>query len=193
MPRKIVGLVLAAGRSERAPFPKALGILDGETLVERAIGTLDAAGVGTVIVVVAAPHGDRIRQLTSVEAVENPAPERGMLSSLAVGMRAALAHSPDLVVFGLVDHPHVRPETVRRLCEVVADGDGARPKHDGRTGHPVIVRREVAEALANADLALTARDVLVRFRIADVEVDDPAVLEDLDTGTELAQARVLPQ
>jgi CTP:molybdopterin cytidylyltransferase MocA len=193
MSRKIVGLVLAAGRSERASFPKALGILDGETLVERAIRTLGAAGVAKVIVVVAAPHGDRIRQLTSVDSVENPEPERGMLSSLSLGMRAALVHLPELVVFGLVDHPHVRPETIRRLCELAADSDGARPKLGERTGHPVVVTREVAEALANADLALTARDVLGRFRIADVEVEDPAVLEDLDTGAELAQAGVLPQ
>lgn len=194
MPRKIVGLVLAAGQSARAPFPKALGLLEGETLVARSVRTFTEAGVVDVVVVVAAPHAEHIRvAIAGVECVTNPEPERGMLSSLAVGIRSALAHAPDAILFGLVDHPHVRVDTVLRLLDALGDADGVRPKHAGATGHPVIVTRGVAEALLAAELSLTARDVLARHRIVDVEVDDPAVLEDLDTEAELACADVKSQ
>jgi CTP:molybdopterin cytidylyltransferase MocA len=188
--RSFVGIVLAGGRSERASFVKALGRIDGEPLVLRAVRTLKDAGAAHVIVVVAPPHDAAILPvLEQVEVAPNPQPELGMASSLRVGMRAALAHSPDVVVFSLIDHPRVGASTVKRLIEATVAG-AVRPKHGATTGHPVAVSRQVAEALAAMSPDRTARDVLERFPLLDLEVDDPGVIDDLDTAEELAAARV---
>lgn len=192
--RSIVGVVLAGGCSERATFVKALGHIDGEPLVLRAVRTLREAGANSVIVVLAPPHAEAILPvLRDVEVATNREPELGMLSSLSVGMRAAIAHAPDVVVFSLIDHPRVLPSTVARLIEATGSARAVRPKLGEKSGHPVSVTREVAEALAGASLEESARDVLARFGVLDLEVDDPGVLDDLDTATELEDARVKRQ
>ncbi|MCA9640352.1 MAG: NTP transferase domain-containing protein, partial [Myxococcales bacterium] len=50
--RPVLGLVLAAGASRRTGFPKALAVLDGETLLQRACAALRNGGCAAVYVVV---------------------------------------------------------------------------------------------------------------------------------------------
>ena len=133
---RITGIVLAAGRSERAGFPKALAVLDGRTFVERIRDALLEGGVSDVIVVVGAPHGDRVASVAGCACAENPDPERGMLSSVQAGIEAArrLAPPPSALVLALVDHPRIAPRTVQTLLETWRSGaaEVVRPRHRGR-------------------------------------------------------------
>jgi CTP:molybdopterin cytidylyltransferase MocA len=184
---RAVGVVLAAGKSERAGFPKALAEIDGETLIARAVRNLADAGVGDVVVVLGPPHGAAIaRALGGVAHAENPAPERGMLSSLAVGLRAAFDAWPEaeVALFSLVDHPRVRPATVAELLATWSQKrvPALRPTHAGHGGHPVVLSRATAERLLAASHERTIRDVIVDAGgLADHEVDDAGVSEDADT------------
>ncbi len=195
-PGSVLGLVLAAGRSSRTGFPKALGLIDGESLVGRAVRLLREAGVARVVVVVAPPHEEAIRAaLGDALLARNPAPERGMLSSVQVGLRAGLAALPNAtaVVVALVDHPRVRPSTVAALIAARAEDDApsVRPHHAGRGGHPVVLARRVAEAVLDAEPGATLRDLLeAAGGPRDVQVEDPSVLEDLDTPEALERAGV---
>jgi len=181
----IFGIVLTAGRSSRLGFPKALAQLDGETFVARAVRALREGGADPICVVVAPPHGSAIEAaLEGVTFAHNPEPERGMLSSLQVGLAVALRHADlDAVLFSLVDHPRVRPETIRRLAALPLSG-ARRPVYSGRGGHPVAISAVLARELASAPPTATIRELLVG-QFADVIVDDPGVVEDIDTPRDL--------
>lgn len=176
------GVILAAGRSARAGCVKALAELEGETWLARAVRAQREGGVSRVLVVVAEPHGAAIARALpeGVAMVRNPVPERGMLGSLQVALAALDA---DRVVVSLIDHPRVRASTVRalltslELTRVLV----ARPRFEGRRGHPYAIAGDALRALREAPPDRTARDVLRELVPAlDVDVDDPAVLDDLD-------------
>lgn len=177
------GLILAAGRSARAGGVKALATLEGETWLARAVRAQREGGVARIVVVVADPHAGAIARAApgGVELVHNPAPERGMLGSLQVGLAAL--EGAERVVVSLIDHPRVRPSTVRALLASL-DVQGAlvaRPRFAGRRGHPYAVAGDALRALREAPPHRSARDVLRELVPAlDVDVGDPAVLEDLD-------------
>lgn len=193
---KIVGIVLAAGASERAGFPKALATLDGETFVARMVRTLRGSGCDEVLTIVGAPHADAI-SLASADAriVPNATPELGMLSSLRAGLTVALADDCDAAVIALVDHPRVRVATVLTLVDAWRTSGAlrVRPVHAGRAGHPYVLSRAAFERVLSADAALTTRDVLAMLGAPlDVEVDDAGVLEDLDTAAAILAATGKP-
>ncbi len=191
----IAGVVLAAGASTRAGYAKALATIDGEPLVARIARTLADAGCGPVVVVVGPPHAARVRTAVSgVSFAENPAPERGMLSSLRVAL-GSLAPDVEALVVALVDHPRVRASTVAALTRAwtAERAHVVRPTLAGRRGHPYLVDRALFAALIAAPDSEGARPVLrAASPTVDVPVDDPGILDDLDTSEGLARAGVLP-
>jgi CTP:molybdopterin cytidylyltransferase MocA len=188
----IVGIVLAAGRSSRFGSPKALAVLEGETLAALAVRTLSTGGCDSVVVVVGPPHEAALRAaLTGVELARNSEPERGMLSSLQVGLaRVSPMATPTAVVFSLVDHPRVRPDTVARLIAEwrSVPERSVRPLHAGRGGHPVVLGPSALAAVTAAEPGATLRDVVrAAGGFMDVAVDDPGVLHDVDLPEDLAR------
>lgn len=190
IPGVIPGIILAAGASSRMGRPKALLPLpDGELFLLRIAGTLRRAGLDRVIAVVgtdeaairAAVHP---RGEPGLRLVANPAPARGQLSSLVVGLDA-LAPDDDAVLVTIVDLPLVSVDTVRRVIAGWRPTRApiARPAHENRHGHPVVFAAELFEELRRADPALGARAVLERHRprIVDVPIDDPGAYDDIDT------------
>lgn len=184
----IGGVVLAAGASRRAGEIKALAMIEGEPFVARAIRVLREGGCDEVVVVLGPPHADAIAAaIGDATRVDNPAPERGMLSSL----RCGLSDRWDAALVALVDHPRVDASTVQKLIEVWREGDAevVRPRHGSTTGHPYLVARSVFEALREGDDAIGARAILAARRRVDVEVEDPFVHDDVDTAEDLAAIR----
>ncbi len=189
---RVIGVVLAAGESKRAQAPKALFELDDDTLVERAIGTLLRAGVGEVCLVVGPPHADAIRAVVAgVTWLDNPDPSRGMFSSVQIAATYALAQADvSGLVLSLLDHPRVKPDTVRALVAGGKDGaDAARPVRRGQRGHPIFLSRAALEAISKAGPGERLSDIIRELpTLLDVEVNDEGVLDDLDTAVELLQA-----
>jgi molybdenum cofactor cytidylyltransferase len=183
----IAALILAAGASRRMGAPKALLLIDGESFIDRLIGAF--APHCSKVVVVLGHHGHTIRnaarRASQVDFVWNPDPERGQLSSLQCGLRAAPPEAA-AVMFTPVDYPRIRPATVATLAGALAnagpDVSVVVPTHSGKHGHPASVRRElIGEFLALPPTAI-ARDVIHRH-IANtlyLEVDDPGILHDID-------------
>lgn len=186
-----VGVILAAGESRRASGPKALFELDNDTLIERAVGTLLRGGTGEVCVVVGPPHAEAIRaQVTGVTWIDNPDPKRGMFSSVQVAAQYALS-LPNCsgIVLSLLDHPRVQPSSVCALLSAeTKNADAARPVHQGQHGHPIYLARSALKGIAKASVDERLSDLIRELpALADVEVDDPGVLDDLDTAIELLQ------
>jgi CTP:molybdopterin cytidylyltransferase MocA len=189
--RGIAAVILAAGAGRRlGGVAKALLPHPAGSYLAAVAATAREVGLVDAVVVVGAPFGEEVaahaRQL-GLRVRGNPAPERGMASSVALGF-AAIAGGPAAAAWlWPVDHPSVRAATLRRLIEAleeaaVGGAEVARPRFRGIGGHPPLIARGVWPALAAcADQADGARGVLRAARVIAVEVDDPAVIHDVDT------------
>ena len=181
------GLILSAGESRRMGTPKALLPFAGETFLDRLVGLL-AERCDPVIVVLGAGAAEiEARASRMVRFVHNANYRRGQTSSMQCGLRAVPAEA-DGVLFTLVDHPAVAPETIAALLAPAGEGEAAGrplvrvPRYRGRRGHPVWFSRElIPEFLALPDGA-AARDVVHAHaeRTGFLDLDDPGIVADID-------------
>jgi CTP:molybdopterin cytidylyltransferase MocA len=139
-PRRVAGVVLAAGAGVRFGGPKAVVRLDGERLVDRAVRTLRDGGCTPVLVV----EGAAPLAPVDGELVTNAEWAQGMGSSLRAALAALEQRSDaDAAVLLLVDTPWVAAEAVRRVADAYrASGSCAvQAGYDGMPGHPVLLDR----------------------------------------------------
>ncbi len=189
MPAMVPGIVLAAGASSRMGRPK--GLLPcgegGLTFVASVLLALREGGVDDVLVVGRA--GDDALRL-EVEThdgrfVENPRPDDGQLSSLVAGLNVADHPGVRGVLVTPVDVPMISGRTVAALMSAfnASSPPVVRAVHGGRHGHPVIFSRSVFGELRRADASVGAKAVVHAHAdgAIDVEVDDAAVVIDVDT------------
>lgn len=193
---KIAGAVLAAGLSTRMGRPKALLAVDEHTtFLTRLVATLLSARVDDVFVVIRSGDDFVQRELevrgssAHVEVVSNPFADTGQLSSVQAAVSAARERDVDGLLIVPVDVPLVTESTVRRLLQTFESSGAAvvRASHGGRHGHPVIFARALFDELMRADPAVGARAVVRAHAPIDVEVDDPAEIEDVDTPEDYAR------
>jgi molybdenum cofactor cytidylyltransferase len=145
-------VVLAAGASVRMGAPKLLLALDGETLLERAVGRAAAAGAEQVVVVVPRDAADMRALLAplGVTVVEPLGDSTAMSASLHAGI-GALKPEVTSAVIVLADMIDVSTEMVRQV--VAAARQPGAPlvvsRYRGIQAPPLAVpRRYFAEVLA---------------------------------------------
>lgn len=153
----VTGLVLAAGAGTRFGQPKAGVLVDGERLVDRAVRTLRAGGVDEVLVVCREPLG------TDAEELVNPEPERGLRSSLEVGVDEAVRRGAEAVCVVLVDMPGLTSEGVRATVGGWRGDRVALASYAGKGGHPTVM----STVLWRAALALAGPDEGARKFLAE--------------------------
>lgn len=108
----ILGVVLAGGRSTRFGSDKALAVVDGQTLIERAVEQL-AHWCGAVVVAG--------RPAAPAPTVQDwPAPGMGPLGGLAAALRHAQAHGFDTVLSVGVDSLGLPPDLPALLAPAPA-------------------------------------------------------------------------
>lgn len=126
---RVIAIVLAAGTSSRLGRPKQALLVDGETLLDRAVRIAREAA-GEVLV---------------VDRTNNPGADEGIASSIRVGVEAAGADARILVT--LCDQPRVTAEHLRALIAV--DAPIVATGYSGIAGVPAIFApRFVPELLA---------------------------------------------
>lgn len=185
----IAAVVPAAGRGERFGGAKLLAGVGGVPLLDRTITSLLDGGAAFVIVVQADGADLSAAAMLSDERVGvviNTDPARGMFSSIQVGLAAAGAADPVLVLPG--DMPFVQGATVARVA-----GESRRtsqivvPTYDGRRGHPVAIPGRLRQLLIGADPTTTLKIALAASgdTAMEIAVDDPGVLRDVDVRGDL--------
>ncbi len=192
-------LVLAGGASTRMGSPKALlPTPEGQPFIVRIIVTLVEAGLARAIVVTGLHHELIVDACAShpvaarvAQCVRNPDPARGQLSSLLVGMDAAVGPPTQGLLVTLVDVPMVSAGTVRQLLDVWERTRApiVRPVIGSAHGHPVIFDRQVFAALRATPLDVGAKGVIRAYtdRIENVDVTDTGCLADIDTPDDYAR------
>jgi len=186
----VIAVILAAGRGVRlGGVAKALLAIEGESFLARIARTLAAAGAGDALVVVGPPHGDAVAAEAArlgMPVAHNPAPERGMASSVAIGFEAIAGHEAALL--WPVDVARVAPATVSQVVAAAGADLIVIPTWQGRGGHPSAFGRAVwpelvaCPALPTGALSVVHRDPA---RVRRIPVDDPGVLADVDRPGDL--------
>ncbi|MCR9163858.1 MAG: NTP transferase domain-containing protein [Nannocystaceae bacterium] len=183
-------MILAAGASTRMGRPKALIEWQGRPFFMHCAQRAAAAGCSPRVVVWGATA---LPERSDVVLVENPRWQDGPLSSLQRGLEAVLPGEPSGVLVMTVDRPHVRPPTLEALLEAHAKHPEVlvQPRLGETSGHPLLYPVGIAAQLLALEPTGTVRTVLhspqVRGRRVRVAVDDPAVLDNLDSPGALAR------
>ena len=195
-------VILAAGRSARMGRPKLLLAWGKTTVLGHLIKQWQALRAKQIAVVCA--PGNRAVQteldrlgFPARDRIVNPAPERGMFSSIQCaarwpGWRARLTHWA--IVLG--DQPHLRRQTLRQLLDSSAAHPArvCQPARGGHGRHPVLLPKSVFRQLAGsrartlkAFLSLRPRRVVLHG------LDDPGLDLDIDRPEDYEQAVLLAQ
>jgi molybdenum cofactor cytidylyltransferase len=151
---RVAAVIIAAGTSSRLGQPKQLLVLEGETLLQRAIRIAHEAGARPVLVVLGA-HRDEIEarvDFAGSNIVVNPNWEEGMASSIRTGVEA-LAEEPGCsgVLLSICDQPRVTPEHLGRMIDAFRQSETSAiaSVYAGKRGIPAIFPRHTfAELLA---------------------------------------------
>jgi len=190
----VAGIVLAAGRSSRmAPHNKLL-VPDraGRPMVARVVDNLLSSAARPVIVVTG-HRAEEVRTALAgrpVQVVHAPDYADGLSASLRAGITAVPATaSAALVCLG--DMPLVTGRMIERLIEAYDPDEGRSivvPTCRGKIGNPVLWDRRFFPDIAGLVGDVGARALLERHGeyMAQVELDDDAVLRDFDTVESLA-------
>ncbi len=187
MATRAAGLILAGGAGVRFGGPKAFATLpDGRTFLAACAEAL--AGGGASPIAATLPPGSAVHDPHALLAVPLAAPGLPMFESIRAGLGPLLACPGwNTVIVLPVDHPLVRPDTVRALAG--AGGAAAIPSFRGKHGHPVVLARAVATTIASGERpGPTLREVLHDVRVVVVDVDDPGVTANCNTPEALAAA-----
>jgi len=189
-----IGLILAGGLSRRMGRDKAVLVLRGRTLLERAVDLVRAAGGEPVVVGRRRPAG-QVAGARQVDEAEGPDGERGPLAALRCGLelaggRPALALACDLPLLPL--------DLIGFLMREIRDHDAVVPRCGGllhvlSAAYAPSCLGAIARHLARGDLSLHGFLDEVRLRIVDEEeleaYGGPGILLNVNTREDLERAR----
>jgi molybdenum cofactor cytidylyltransferase len=195
---RIGALLLAAGQSRRMGGPnKLLAEIDGVPMVARVARRLLASRARPIVAVLGnrADEVDGALGRLPVERVRNPDFAAGLSTSLKCGL-AALPADLDGVLVCLGDMPLVSGRHLDRLIAAFNPLEGRAivvPTRRGKRGNPVLWAKRFFSEMAQIAGDVGARHLIGEHAelVAEVEMDDDAILVDIDTPEALAtvQAR----
>jgi CTP:molybdopterin cytidylyltransferase MocA len=177
---KIVPIILAAGSSERLPFPKPLAMFDKKTAL--AIALENCAGLERPLIVLGCDAAAVRYAIPRAARVVNRGWRRGQISSLRRALKQVPAGASFLIY--PVDHPLLKRKIIQQLVQAFrtrgASQEIAVPQHGRVFGHPVIVSSKLRGEFFKSK---TAREVIYRLpaRVRAVELHTRTIFADFDT------------
>jgi len=190
---RVAVVVLAACCSARMPDVNKLALeLDGVALVARVVDAA-LASTATDVVVVTGSEAEAVSSalgVRTVRIVHNPDYAEGMGTSIAAGV-AALPEDTTCALICLGDLPRLRADHFDAVIHAFDPLQGQTlcvPVHKGRRGHPVLFGAYHFDALRALSADTGARHILETHAdaVREVEVDDAAVNQDIDTPEDWA-------
>lgn len=201
----IAAILLAAGQSKRMGQPK-MPLPWGETTVlGQVIATLQGAGADRMVIVTGGAR-EAVEALVARYAPAFPGSlstvfnaryaSGGMLSSVQAGLlELAEAGNPsaEAALIATGDQPQVQERSVRLVIQEYLHSRASIvvPSFQMRRGHPWLVARAHWQEILRMGPPDSLRSFLNRHadEICYVEVEDPGVLQDLDTPEDYLKSR----
>jgi CTP:molybdopterin cytidylyltransferase MocA len=193
-----VAVALAAGAGKRMGGKAKASLLlpDGRTFMAAVAASARAGGCPRVVAVVGRPHEHETRAAALAagvtEIVENPDPDRGMTSSLAVALDRLDPSTVDVALAWPVDHALVCANTVVDILHAAGRDLIVVPTSSGgRGGHPTAFGASLWPELRDATALPDGARAVVRAdpaRVVRVATADPGAFFDIDTPDDLAKA-----
>ena len=185
--KRVAGLILAAGKSQRMGSPKALLRIYGRTFLEHIASEAKKSNLTEVKIVLGSQAELILERLPQLRAnvVINPEYEQGQLSSLIRGLKALEGYSIDGLMLFLVDHPFVDRHLINELLDWFSSHNNPLviPTFKKKRGHPIIFAHELFPELINAPVDAGAVIVVRKYqdKILHVETGQAGILLDIDT------------
>jgi molybdenum cofactor cytidylyltransferase len=176
--------LLAAGESRRwGADNKLLAPVDGKPMVRHTAEAILRSAVRPVLVVTGHEATDIQAALAGLKLFFHHAPDfaNGMSASLKAGV-AAVPGACTAVLICLGDMPFVRADTFDRLADAHAGQTALFPTYQGKRGNPVLLARSLFADIMRLTGDQGARAILksIPERVAELAVDDPGILRDVD-------------
>lgn len=189
MPEALCVIVLAAGQGrryrERSDEDKLLAgstpAADAPPILAETLGAL--AGIGERLLLVTRQDNHALlawleREAGAFDAQVLAVRSEGLGHSLA----QAVTHCPTdrgwLVALG--DMPYLRRDTIERIADAIQPQRLVVPVYQGQRGHPRGIGAGFGEVLRTLNGERGAQALFAGPSVIEVEVDDPAVLQDVD-------------
>lgn len=189
MHKDLVVLILASGAGRRFGGPKQLALIDGESMLVRAINT--CLQLTETVIVVTGAHREAVESAIDhkpIQTVYNADWEEGMGSSIRAGVhfiRNTLS-KPNKLLVTLADTPHIEPRDYGRLLSVSADHPDScvAAEYSKTRGVPAIFPDTFWGMLSKLEGDRGARDIL-RQHESVVGVPMANASRDIDTPDDL--------
>ena len=164
----------------------------GKTVIEHIVTQVLQCGVDGITVVLGHDAGEIAAKLTPlpVQRVVNDDYAGGMITSVRHGLETVPPETgAALIVLG--DQPDITPAVVDQLIEGFRRaGKGiVVPLFEGRRGHPILVSTNYRDAVMTRYEDTGLRGLLVDNPedVAEISVDHPGILLDMDTPKDYAR------
>ena len=192
---RVAALVLAAGQARRMGANKLIQEVAGKPLVRHAVEAALASQAAPVILVTGHQREAVEEALEGLDllSVHNRSFAGGLSTSLKRGL-AALPPDIEAAVVLLGDMPRIGPQVIDRLIAGFNPLEGRAiclPTYRGKRGNPVLLGRQFFAEAQTIEGDQGARELLREYgeAVAEVPIDDPSILLDIDTPEALAALR----
>ena len=186
----VAAVVLAAGGSTRFGKPKQFALFQGEALIKRIVAAAIEAGCAPVVVVTGEDSAQITSELTqfAVTIAMNPDWQRGLGSSILVGIQHAMNLAPDLdaVILLASDQPFVTAAVLTQLIQFrLATGKPiVASAYAGTLGVPALFDRSCFPDLLRLKGDSGAKGIILARPQDVASFDFPAGEIDIDTAAD---------
>ena len=187
----IGGVIPAAGSSSRYGKPKLLLPFKGKTLIGNTVDCLMRVGIAP-IVVVCGRDLDQIQGVlpSSVHTVYNPRWQRGIGSSIALGVGVVQEHYPQIAatLIALPDQPLLTVDHIHALIRELDTADtlveAVATRYGTSNGVPALFSSDALERLRELDKDHGARTLLQGEKLQVRSITADFDLLDIDTESD---------
>jgi len=182
----ISAVILAAGKSERMGFPKALLRYNSSmTFIQKIESEFVNFGCDSVILVVNALTKKQIEdknlafsEVTKI--VVNPHPEWERFHSLWLGVKALDAGCS--IFMNNIDNPFISQDLLQQLYMLRNDADYIKPTINGRGGHPALLSgKVVSEVMSQTNTQQNLKVFLSGYHCLPMPVNNELVLTNINS------------
>ena len=180
-------LILAAGLGTRFGGRKLLTPIDGQPMLQHVLHLAADASLAPVVVVLGT-DGEELRAACSwrdERIVVNYRPERGLATSVQIGLRAVSATRAARAAVLMGDQPFLTLDQLAVL--LVASGQIVVPRYAGRPGNPVVLDRSVWPLASSLEGDRGFSQIFSAYPNLVTYVDLPGRNPDIDTPSDLSE------